>query len=153
LPEIPATISASFFEGGRLRSSSIRPYIAAIGAQHSRIALSDPTSSAPVVLARRGFAAADAHHRASATLRSTAYPAAAALSCLGSALRSGSSADLRYWGVICLVFLLSARPASFLALTADSVRLAPDAVYSELRSFKYGTSGFAARGYSNSNGL
>jgi hypothetical protein len=148
LPASPATVCAylgSLFEGGRLRGSSIRPYIAAIGAQHRRLALFDPTSHSLVVLARRGFAAADARRRTGAPLRSAAYPAAAALSCLGSALRSGSSADLRYWGVVCLGFLLSARPASVLALTSDAVRLAPDAVYAELRVFKYGTSGFAPR--------
>jgi hypothetical protein len=148
LPASPDTVCAylgSLFEGGCLRGSYIRPYIAAIVAQHRPLALSDPTSHSLVVLARRGFAAADALRRTGALLRSAAYPAAAALSCLGSALRSGSSADLRCCGVVCLGFLLSARPASVLALTSDAVRLAPDAVNTELRVFKYGTSGFAPR--------
>jgi hypothetical protein len=84
--------------------------MAAVGAQHRRLALPDPTSHSLLILARRGFAVADARRRTGAPLCSAAYPAAAALSCLGYALRSGSSADLRYWGVVCLGFLLSARP-------------------------------------------
>jgi hypothetical protein len=148
LPASPATVCAylgSLFEGEGLRGSSIRLYIAVIGAQNRRPALSDPASHSLVVLARRGFSAADARRRTGALLRSAAYPAAAALSCVWSALRSGSSADLRFSGLVCLGFLMSARPASVLALTSDAVRLAPDAVYTELRLFKHGASGFAPR--------
>jgi hypothetical protein len=94
------------------------------------MALSDPTLYYLVVLARRGFAAADARRRTGAPLRSAAYPAAAALPRLMFALRSVLSADLRYWGAVLLGFILSARPASVLALSSGAVRLAPDAVYS-----------------------
>jgi hypothetical protein len=96
-------------------------------------------------MARRGFAAADARRRTGAPLRSAAYPALASLHCLHAALRATSSVELRYWAAVGVGFLICARPASLVALTSDSVRLAPAAVLVELRVFKYGTSGHAPR--------
>jgi hypothetical protein len=148
LPASPATVCAylgTLFEGGRLRGTSIRPYVAAIGAQHRRLALADPTSHTLVGLARRGFAAADARRSTGAPLRSAAYPAQAALYCLHAALRAASSVELRYWAAVAVGFLICARPASVAGLTPDSVRLAPEALQVELRVFKYGTSGHAPR--------
>jgi hypothetical protein len=75
LPASPATVCAylgTLLEGRRLRGTSIRPYIAAIGTQHRRLALADPTLHTLVLTARRGFAAADARRRTGAPLRSTA---------------------------------------------------------------------------------
>jgi hypothetical protein len=148
LPASPATVCAylgTLFDGGRLRGTSIRPYVAAIGAQHRRLALNDPTAHTLVALARRGFAAADARRRTGAPPRSAAYPAEAALHCLHAALRASDSATLRYWAAVAVGFLISARPASIAGLTPDAVRLSPNAVLLELRVFKYGTSGHAPR--------
>jgi hypothetical protein len=148
LPASPATVCAylgTLFDGGRLRGTSIRPYVAAVGAQHRRLALDDPTAHNLVVMARRGFAAADARRRTGAPLRSAAYPAHAALHCLHAALRAAHGATLRYWAAVAVGFLISARPASIAGLTPDAVRLTPDAVLVELRVFKYGTSGYAPR--------
>jgi hypothetical protein len=77
LPASPATVCAylgTLFGGGRLRGTSIHPYIAAIGAQRRRLSLVAPTSHTLVVMARRGFAAADARRRTGAPLRSAAHP-------------------------------------------------------------------------------
>jgi hypothetical protein len=148
LPASPATVCAylgTLFEGHKLRGSSLRPYIAAIGTQHRRLALADPTSHNLVVMARRGFAAADARRRTGAPPRSAAYPAAAALHCLYAALRAPTSLRLQYWAAVAVGFLISARPASVVGLTPDAVCLSPEAVLVELRVFKYGTSGHAPR--------
>jgi hypothetical protein len=115
LPASHYTVCAylgTLFEGQRLRGTSIRPYIAAIGTQHHRLALADPTSHTLVLMARRGFAAADARLRTGAALRSAAYPAAAALHCLNAALRAPTSSRLQYWAAVAVGFLISARPAS-----------------------------------------
>jgi hypothetical protein len=146
LPASPATVCAflgTLFESGRVRGFSIRPYVAAIGAQHRRLALTDPTAHELVKLARRGYAAADARRHTGAPLRSAAYPAAAARFCLDRAL--DASDTLRYWAVVFVGFLLAARPASVLALSADAICIIPSAVLAELRVFKYGESGFAPR--------
>jgi hypothetical protein len=149
LPATTATIFAylgTLFDGGRLRGTSVRPYVAANGAQHSRLGLIDPTAHSLVQMARRGIAAADAQRRTGDLLRSAAYPADAALFCLRAALRPGLTATaLRYWAVVAVDFLITARPASILGLSPDSLRISSDAVYVELRVFKYGTSGFAPR--------
>jgi hypothetical protein len=148
LPASPATVCVylgTLFDGGRLRGTSIRPYVAAIGAQHRRLALADPTSHNLVALARRGFAAADARRRSGAPLRSAAYPANAALHCLNAALGAVTSVTLRFWAAVAVGFLISARPASIAGLTAAAVRLTPEAVLVELTVFKYGTSGSAPR--------
>jgi hypothetical protein len=115
------------FEGGTLRGQSIGTYIAAIGAHHRRLALTDPTAQELVKLARRGFAAADARRRTGAPARSAAYPAVAAAYCLNHALAAVDSPSLRYWAVVCVGFLLSARPDSVLALSADAVRVSASA--------------------------
>jgi hypothetical protein len=95
-------------------------------------------------MARRGFAAADARRRTRAPLRSAAYPADAALYCLYAALRPDSNvALLRYWAVVAVGFLISARSASVLGLSPDAGRVTPEAIYVELWVFKYGTSGEA----------
>jgi hypothetical protein len=144
----PATVCAclgTLFEGRRLRGTSIRPYNASIGTQHRRLALADPTSHTLVVMARRGFAAADARRRTGAPPRSAAYPAAAALHFLYAALRAPTSLRLRYWATVAVGFLISARPASVVGLTPDAVRLSSDAVLVEFRVFKYDTSGHNPR--------
>jgi hypothetical protein len=148
LPASLATVCAylgTLFDGGRLRGTSIRPYVATIGAQHRRLALADPTSHTLVGLARRGFAAADARRSTGAPLRSAAYPAHAALYCLNAALAAASSAELRFWAAVAVGFLICTRPASLAGLTPDAVRLEPAAIQVELRVFKYGTSGHAPR--------
>jgi hypothetical protein len=148
LPASPATVCAylgTLFDGGRLRGTSLRPYVASIGAQHRRLSLEDPTSHALVAMIRRGFAAADARRRTGAPPRSAAYPAHAALHCLATAIRAETSVTLRYWAAVAIGFLICARPASIAGLTPDAVRLSPDAVLVELRVFKYGTSGYAPR--------
>jgi hypothetical protein len=117
LPASPATVCAylgTLSEKGRLRGTSLRPYVAAIGAQHRRLALEDPTSLTLVALARRGFAA---------------FPADAALHCLRAALSGTTSRLLRYLASVAVGFLISARPASIAGITSDAVRLEPDAVH------------------------
>jgi hypothetical protein len=148
LPASPATVCAylgTLFDGGRLRGTSLRTYVAAIGAQHRRLSLEDPTSHPLVAMARRGFAAADARRRIGAPHRSAAYPAHAGLHCLATALRAETFVTLRYWAAVAVGFLICARPARIPGLTPDAVRLSPDAVLVELRVFKYGTSGYAPR--------
>jgi hypothetical protein len=78
-----------------VRGQSIRPYLAAIGAQHRRIAIPDPTVRNLFQLKRRGFAAADTRGRSGAPMRSAAYLAAAAVS---------ESRVLRYWAVVSVCF-------------------------------------------------
>jgi hypothetical protein len=148
LPASPATVCAylgTLFEGGSIRGQSLRPYVAAIGAQHRRLVLSDPTCHELVKLARRGFVAADARRRSGAPLRSAAYPATAAMFCLNRALAAVDTPSLRFWSVVSVGFLLSTRPASVLALSPDAVRVTATAVTLELRVFKYGESGFHPR--------
>jgi hypothetical protein len=94
-----ATVCAylgTMFEGLRLRGMSIRPYVAAIGTKHRRLALADPNLHTLVLISRRGFAAADARRRTGAPLHSDAYPAAAALHCLNAALSAPTSSQLQY---------------------------------------------------------
>ena len=148
LPASPASVCAylgTLFDGGRLRGTSLRPYVAAIGAQLRRLDLPDPTSHTLLALARRGFAAADDRRRSGAPPRSAAYPADAALHCLHAALRAVTSVALRFWASVAVGFLISARPASIDALNAAAVRLTPEAALIELTVFKYGTSGSAPR--------
>jgi hypothetical protein len=81
LPASPTTMCAYLgtrFEWGSIRGQSLRPHVAAIGAQHCRVVPLDPTCHEPFKFARRGFAAADARRRSSVPLRSAAHPAAAA---------------------------------------------------------------------------
>jgi hypothetical protein len=148
LPASPATVCAylgTLFEAGTIRGQSLRPYVAAIGAQHRRLCQPDPTSHELVKLARRGFAAADARRRSGAPLRSAAYPATAAAFCLTRALSAADTPDFRFWAVVCVGFLISARPASVLALSPEAVRISGAAVSLELRVFKYGESGSSPR--------
>jgi hypothetical protein len=148
LPATPATVCAflgRLFETEAVRGTSLRPYVAAIGAQHRRFGLPDPTTNELVVLARRGFAAADARRRTGAPPRSAAYPANAAAFCLGQALAATTGRVLRYWAAVCVGFLLSARPGSVLGLAPADVRVEPTWVTLQLRIFKYGTSGVAPR--------
>jgi hypothetical protein len=148
LPSSPATVGSylrTLFEGERLRGTSLRPYVAAIGAQHLRLALPDPISHVLLAMARRGLASADARRRGGAPPRSAAYPAGVALSCLRVALRAETTVLLRYWAAVTVGFLLSARPASICGLSADEVRLEHDGVLVELRVLKYGSSGFSPR--------
>jgi hypothetical protein len=53
--------------------------------------------------------------------------------------------ELRYCAAVAVGFSICARPASLVALTPDSVRVAPAAVLVELRVFKYGTFGRSPR--------
>jgi hypothetical protein len=148
LPASPATVSAylgTLFDGGRFRGTSIRPYVAAIGAQHRLLALVDPTSHTLVDLARRGFSAADARRSTGATLRSAAYPAHAALYCLNALLAAASSSELRFWAAVPIGFLICTRPSSLAGLTPETVRLEPAAILVALRVFKCGTSGHTPR--------
>jgi hypothetical protein len=133
----------TLFEGGSIRGQSLRPYVAAIVAQHRRLVLPDPIFHELVKLARRGFAAAEDRCCSGAPLRSAAYPAAAAEFCLNRALTATDIPALRFWAVVSVGFLLSARPASVLALSYDAIRVSATAVMLELPVFKYGESGFS----------
>jgi hypothetical protein len=56
LPASPATVTAyldTLFDGGRMCGSFFRPYVTAIGAQHRRLALADPTAHTLVAMAPR----------------------------------------------------------------------------------------------------
>jgi hypothetical protein len=109
------------------------------------MAMPDPTAHDLVKLTRRGFGAADARRRSGAPMRSAAFPAAAAAFCLGRALAVTDTPTLRYWAVVSVCFLISARPASVLALSPDAVRISSTAVMLELRIFKYEESGSSPR--------
>jgi hypothetical protein len=87
-----------------VRGQSIQPYLAAADAQHRCMEKPDPTVHNLVQLTRRSFAAAEARRRSGAPMRSVAYPAAAAVFCLVSALAAADSRVLCYWAVVSVRF-------------------------------------------------
>lgn len=148
LPASPATIACYLgflYDKGTVRGGSIRPYIAAVGAQHRRCGLPDPTSDPLVSSTKRGFVACDAARTHGAPRRSAALPAFIALRALHRALRSTTVDGLRRWGMLALGFLLCSRPTALRNIQRADVQLGAAEITVQLRVFKYGESGSAPR--------
>lgn len=148
LPAAPATVACyvgHLFGQGTVRGGSIRPYVAAIAAQHRRSGFSDPTQDPLVTSTRRGYLANDAARSAGPPMRSAPLPAACAEQALMRALAASSRRDMQRWGVVALGFLLCARPTSLRMLRGGDVQFRDCEVTIQMVHFKYGESGSAPR--------
>lgn len=93
IPATPATVScylSFFFDKVTICDGSIRPYIAAIGAQHRHCGLSDPTDDPLVSSTKLGYVSNYATHQQGAPLRSIPLPATMTLRALHRALSSAA---------------------------------------------------------------
>lgn len=109
LPATPVTVSCyvdDLYSKGTIRGGSLRPNLAAIGLQHRRYGLLDPTKDAFVASTRQGYVLNDAARAGGPPERSTLLSAECTLRSVHLALAAPGPAGLQKWGVVALGFLL-----------------------------------------------
>lgn len=100
------------FDKGTIRGGYIRPYIAAIGAQHLLCGLSGPTADPLVSSTNRGYVANDASRRKGAPLRSAPLLSTVVLRALHQALSSTNMELLRRSEVLVVGSLIYYQPTA-----------------------------------------
>lgn len=119
----------------------MRQNVTAIGAQHRRFGLPDPTSHALVSSTSCRFLTQDAARREGPPERCAPLLARTAHAALQRSLKAKTHSFLRRFGVITLGFLLCTRPASICHLSGEKIDLSdPSLICLELTMFMYGES-------------
>jgi integrase len=120
------------FRDGHVTGTSIRPYLAAIRAAHTRAGFVSPTEDPVISSLRRGFKRATAE-RVASRLSSVALPAVLGRLALTCALHlSRPSTD----AAIAVGFILALRPMSIRGLHPEDINITPDTVFIRLRREK-----------------
>lgn len=148
LPASPTTVSrylGHLFDRNTVRGTSLRPYVAAIGTQHRRFGMDDPTKYPLVVATRQDYMANDARRGLGPPLRSALLPAEQAKVALRRALSYTSRNTLVRWGIIAVGFLLCARPTSIRSLRRCDVSFDLNVIKVKITQFKYGERGTSLR--------